>query len=194
MNAPSFNPQKEALQAYSRELPPTHPRKQEYADAAAPMDDENPVQKQAYDQFYEGLPKRLGVAAIEGTTFGKLGSATVNSIPRMVRETRANSAARSQARKSQQSTPPPEQGPQPPGGGPGGNGPSTPPPLPQGTGQQGQQGSGSQGASPTPWQYQKRGKNGQFKKGFSFKPRGAANQSPNTIAGLGKSAIKNRKP
>jgi hypothetical protein len=78
MGAPANNPQKEAFLAYARELPQGHPRKQEMMDYAQRLPDENPVQSEAYDQFNEGLGKRLGVAALEGLTFGKLGASAVN--------------------------------------------------------------------------------------------------------------------
>lgn len=82
MAAPANNPQKEAYLAYARELPPEHPRKQEMMQYALGLEDENPVQKEAYDQFNEGLDKRLGVAALEGLTFGKLGASAVNAMGR----------------------------------------------------------------------------------------------------------------
>jgi len=78
-SAPRLNPQREAVEAYARELPPEHPRKAEYAGYAA---DEkmfprmNPVQQEAWREFTDpvGMMKRLGTSAVEGASAGILGS------------------------------------------------------------------------------------------------------------------------
>ena len=192
MNAPALNPEKEGYQAYARELPPTHPRKQEYANYAKGLKDKNPVRKQAYDSFFNDAWKRLGVAAIEGATFGKLGAALVNSIPRIAKD----AMQRGSSRKTPP-PPPPDPGPvkvPPDQGGPNGSGGPTKPTRTKAPGgEEGRKGQQSASSSSNPWDYQKRGKDGRFKKGFSFKPRGeSAAPSAASIADIGKSAMKNQ--
>jgi hypothetical protein len=197
MTAPSFNPQKEAIQGYARELPPTHPRKQEFAEHGASLPDRNPVQEQAYEQFYDGLGKRLGVAGIEGLTFGKAGAATVNALPRMIRDVRARKDARGQTGEAE-TGPTPSTGLVPQGSATGtgtqSGGPPMPSPPPSQTGQSGQQAQSQGSSSQSPWTYQKRGKDGRFKAGYTFKQRTQAppKKSASSISDVVSNA--NKKP
>jgi hypothetical protein len=74
------NPQKAAYQAYSRELPQGHPRKQEFGEFAKGLPDKNPVREQAGKEFYDDFGKRLGMSAIEGGGGALLGSDSVRSV------------------------------------------------------------------------------------------------------------------
>ncbi len=71
MIPPSYNPEKAAYLAYARELPPGHPRKQEFEDYAARLPDENPVRTAAAREFYD--PTKLGERAAMGGAEGLLG-------------------------------------------------------------------------------------------------------------------------
>jgi hypothetical protein len=73
----SDNPEKAAYQAYARELPPSHPRKAEFADYAANQPEQNPVQKQAQEQFFS--PSRVGMSLVEGA-LGGLGGSTLAGV------------------------------------------------------------------------------------------------------------------
>lgn len=70
----SDNPEKAAFSAYSRELPPGHPRKEEYKALADELPAINPIQKNAQDNFINGLPGRLVSSAIEGGLSGITGA------------------------------------------------------------------------------------------------------------------------
>ena len=79
------NPTKQAYSVYGRELPAGHPRKEEALRYAGPEDkgglpDANPVRTVAQRELNEGLFKRLGMSAIEGT-MAPLGYTAAN-IPR----------------------------------------------------------------------------------------------------------------
>ena len=72
------NPEKAGYMAYARELPPGHPRKQEFMDYAQGLPDQNPVREQASREFYDEMPKRAIMSAIEGGLGGLLGANVVN--------------------------------------------------------------------------------------------------------------------
>lgn len=79
------NPTKQAYGVYGRELPAGHPRKEEALRYAGPEDkgglpDANPVRTVAQRELNDGLWKRLGMSAIEGT-MAPLGYTAAN-IPR----------------------------------------------------------------------------------------------------------------
>lgn len=79
------NPTKQAYSVYGRELPAGHPRKEEALRYAGPEDkgglpDANPVRTTAQRELNDGLWKRLGMSAIEGT-MAPLGYTAAN-IPR----------------------------------------------------------------------------------------------------------------
>jgi hypothetical protein len=83
--APKVNPDKAAAGVYGRELPPGHPRKQEYLNYAASegtpgaMPDANPVYKAAEDVVWNEFPERFASGAFEGGGGGMLG-ATVGGL------------------------------------------------------------------------------------------------------------------
>lgn len=74
-STPVRNPQREALEAYARELPPGDPRAAEAMKYALPMDRDNPVSTRAYKDLTDpmGQIRRLGTAFIEGAPAGLLG-------------------------------------------------------------------------------------------------------------------------
>lgn len=78
--APKVNPDKAAAGVYGRELPPGHPRKQEYLGYAAPdgtagaMSDANPVYKAAEDVVWSEFPERFASGAFEGAAGGLFGA------------------------------------------------------------------------------------------------------------------------
>jgi hypothetical protein len=78
------NPEKAAYQAYSRELPPTHPRKQEFGNYAASLSDKNPVREQAGREFLDDMPKRALMSGIEGLGGGLVGADAVRLMGRGV--------------------------------------------------------------------------------------------------------------
>jgi hypothetical protein len=93
------NPQKRGYSAYARELPPTHPRKQEFTDYSSGLPDANPVRAAASKEFYDGLVKRSAAGALEGTIGGEAGAQAVrtggrvwNSVSPMVRALLGKSA------------------------------------------------------------------------------------------------------
>jgi hypothetical protein len=70
----SDNPEKAAFSAYSRELPPGHPRKEEYKQLAIDAPAINPIQKNAQDSFISGMPGRLVSSVVEGGLAGASGA------------------------------------------------------------------------------------------------------------------------
>jgi hypothetical protein len=70
----SDNPEKAAFAAYSRELPPGHPRKEEYKQLADELPYINPIQKNAQDNFVNGMPGRLVSSVVEGGLAGASGA------------------------------------------------------------------------------------------------------------------------
>lgn len=83
-STPSDNVEKTAYQAYSRELPQDHPRKQEFAEYAGSLPDLNPVQTGAKSELFDpaGMGKRLFSSAIEGGPAGVLGANAVGVLAR----------------------------------------------------------------------------------------------------------------
>jgi Skp family chaperone for outer membrane proteins len=76
------NPEKAAYQAYGRELPPTHPRKQEFLDYAGSLSSKNPVREQAGKEFLDDMPKRALMSGIEGLGGGLVGADAVRLMGR----------------------------------------------------------------------------------------------------------------
>jgi hypothetical protein len=78
------NPEKAAYQAYSRELPPTHPRKKEFGDYAAGLPDKNPVREHAAAEFYDPpkLAERAVLGGVEGVAGGLVGADAVRMLGR----------------------------------------------------------------------------------------------------------------
>lgn len=70
------NPERRAYEAYGRELPPGHQRKQEWLDYAKTLPQENPVQAVARKELYDPvkLAERSTIGAIEGVLGGLAGS------------------------------------------------------------------------------------------------------------------------
>ncbi len=81
------NPERRAMEAYGRELPAGHPRKQESMEAAAGMPEVNPTQKAALEKLRDPttLGIRAGLMALEGTA-GPMGAGLVNAPRRIGRE------------------------------------------------------------------------------------------------------------
>lgn len=79
------NPEKAAYSAYARELPVSHPRKQEFADYAAGLPSANPIRAAAQNELYDPLKlaERTGMSLIEGVptawTAANIPSALKNS-------------------------------------------------------------------------------------------------------------------
>jgi hypothetical protein len=74
------NPQKRAMEAYARELPPTHPRRAEFEELARTLADANPVRSAAAAEFYD--PHKLVERAVMGGTEGLLGGMLGADVPR----------------------------------------------------------------------------------------------------------------
>lgn len=87
MFAPAANPEKEALSAYARELPPDHPRRGEWQTYASGLPDQNPARKAAVDEFYDPwlFAERSGLGVAEGLVGGLAGGETVN-VARKIRD------------------------------------------------------------------------------------------------------------
>lgn len=64
------NPERAAYMARGAELPPGHPRKQEFLDYGRSLPEDNPVRKEAREQLYS--PLRLGLSGAEGAIAGPL--------------------------------------------------------------------------------------------------------------------------
>ncbi len=79
MFAPAMNPEKEAFSAYARELPPDHPRRQEWMNYAQGLERENPARKAASGEFYDTtkMLERTGFGVAEGLLGGLAGSEIV---------------------------------------------------------------------------------------------------------------------
>lgn len=73
--APASNPQKEAYDAYARELPDTHPEKEKWISYAEGLPSQNPVRDEASKEFFDPLKfvERSAVGLAMGATGGKLG-------------------------------------------------------------------------------------------------------------------------
>jgi len=81
MFAPAANPERRAFETYGRELPPDHPRKQEwmsYAEKSLPQ--ENPAREVASREFYDPVKfiERTGLGVAEGLLGGLAGSEAVS--------------------------------------------------------------------------------------------------------------------
>jgi hypothetical protein len=85
------NPERAAYMARGAELPPGHPRKQEFIDYGRSLPEENPVRTHATESLYN--PVRLGLSAAEGGLAGMLGGDTANALLRPFR--RGNALNRS---------------------------------------------------------------------------------------------------
>lgn len=74
-NTPALNPQREATEAYARELPDTHPKKAEAAAYAKTLPELNPVRTDARAALFSipGQIQRLGTGILEGGPAGMLG-------------------------------------------------------------------------------------------------------------------------
>lgn len=84
---PAANPEREAYQAYARELPPAHPRKKEFADYAQSLPEANPTRAAASAELYD--PLRAGERALFGVLEGgggaAIGAEVVQAMGRPVR-------------------------------------------------------------------------------------------------------------
>lgn len=80
---PVDNPKRSAYQSRGMELPPGHPRKQEFLDYAASMPEANPVRTEAQRQLYN--PVRLGLSAAEGALAGPFFGEPGSAVNRMLR-------------------------------------------------------------------------------------------------------------
>lgn len=65
------NPERSAYISRGAELPPGHPRKQEFIDHGRSLPEENPVRRDAREQLYN--PVRLGLSGAEGAFAGLFG-------------------------------------------------------------------------------------------------------------------------
>lgn len=80
----SYNPEKAAFAARARDLPPTHPRRQEWADYAASLPDQNPIRRQAQEELFgPNMGERIGMGAVEGGLGAILGSEVIGIGGRM---------------------------------------------------------------------------------------------------------------
>lgn len=68
------NPEREAYQAYARDLPEGHPNKAEAKAYSEGLPPQNPVRTQASKELSEGLVPRLVAAGVEGVPSGILGA------------------------------------------------------------------------------------------------------------------------
>ena len=68
-------PERRAYEAYSRELPPTHPRKEEWQGYARGLPAGNPIREEAQKELFHerNAPKRLFFGAGEGALGGEIG-------------------------------------------------------------------------------------------------------------------------
>jgi|CXWL01.1.fsa_nt_gi hypothetical protein len=84
---PAANPERRAYEAYARELPPTHPRKQEWTDYALRQPEANPARNAASEEFYNPTKfmERTGVGVAEGVLGGLAGSEFVNTLRHPIR-------------------------------------------------------------------------------------------------------------
>ena len=103
---PPENLEKKAYEAYARELPPTHPRKQEWTNYAERLPQANRAREVASKEFYnyEKLAERSAIGAVEGGLGGLMGAEipafmyyagknTFNAIRNALREGGRKSAA-----------------------------------------------------------------------------------------------------
>lgn len=76
MFAPAANPERQAFEAYARELPPDHPRKAEWQSYARGLPEANPARAAASAEFYDPMKfaERTGLGAVEGLIGGLAGS------------------------------------------------------------------------------------------------------------------------
>lgn len=77
------NPERAAYMARGAELPPGHPRKQEFLDYGRSLPEENPVRTHATESLYN--PVRLGLSGVEGALAGMLGGDAANALARPFR-------------------------------------------------------------------------------------------------------------
>lgn len=84
--APAENPDRRAYEAYGRELPPTHPRKQEWLDYARGLPAANPTRTAASAELYDPtkLAERMGIGAVEGVLGGLVGADLVRMPGRLI--------------------------------------------------------------------------------------------------------------
>lgn len=111
------NSEKQAIEAYVRELPPDHPRKAEWADYARNLPDANPERTQAVNELLN-IPltaKRSAFAVGEGILAGWAGADLPGAIGRLTGRGRGSGTG---------NTPEPTTGPG--GQGPAGGGPAQP--------------------------------------------------------------------
>ena len=87
---PPGNTERKAYQAYARELPAGHPRKQEMRDYAQGLERENPDRAAASQEFYDPikLAERTGMGVAEGLLGGLIGAHTVGISERGATATR----------------------------------------------------------------------------------------------------------
>ena len=101
---PPGNTERKAYQAYARELPAGHPRKQEMSDYAQGLERENPDRAAASQEFYDPikLAERTGMGVAEGLLGGLIGAHTVG-----ISERGATAIRNFLARKPPPPNPPP---------------------------------------------------------------------------------------
>ena len=120
------NPHKRGYEAYGRELPPSHPRRQEWIDYAAGLPEENPVRTAAAKEFYDW--DKFKERAIMGGGEGFLGAELGANVGKIVNATGSVAGKLLRGRGG-----PPPTGATPGGGGagtPSGSTPSMPPTAP----------------------------------------------------------------
>lgn len=80
ISAPAENPDKRAYEAYARELPAGHPRKDWWASYAKGLDRDNPTRVASTKEFYDPakLLERSALGAVEGLVSGPLGAKAQN--------------------------------------------------------------------------------------------------------------------
>jgi len=124
------NPEKRAARAYARELPPGHPRKQEFMDYADSLPDQNPVREHAGREFREGLADRAISGGLEGAGAGVFGGNVARGIGQAAQGT--YNAARNFMAPRGPAPPPPANAMHTPGAGPSSWGPGHPNYRPRG--------------------------------------------------------------
>jgi hypothetical protein len=77
------NPERSAYMRRGAELPPGHPRKEEFLEHGRSLPEENPVRKHATEALYN--PVRLGLSAAEGGLAGMMGGDLLEGLGRGAR-------------------------------------------------------------------------------------------------------------
>lgn len=85
-STPALNPKREALKAYGENLPPSHPRRQEFLDRATREPELNPVRQDAREALFSPTANanRMFASALEGGLGGVTGGALPSAARRAV--------------------------------------------------------------------------------------------------------------